>query len=44
MQNSEEKITNRFSSSVMGHILNSSSSSDENEDTEYKQCETKNKL
>lgn len=36
LQESEEETANRLSPSVMGHILNSSSSSDEYEDIEYK--------
>ena len=43
LQDSEEKIANRLSPFVMGQILNSSSS-DENEDTEYKSYETKNNV
>lgn len=43
MQDSEENTVNRLSSSVMGPILDSSNSSNGNEDTvsEYKQRETK---
>lgn len=44
LQDSEEKTANKLSSSVMGHILNSSSSSVEYEDTEYKLCKTKNTI